>query len=65
MLGDIKSAVKDNMLAQEYLGNLERLLHLAPYVKDVMSNTKFYIHDGVQLALFLDTLNWLIDAQDS
>jgi len=65
MLREIQSAVEDNKLAQEYLGNFESLLKMAPQVRDVISRSKYHINDGVLLNRFLQLLDWFIIDYDS
>lgn len=57
--------MKDDKLAQEYLGNLERLLLMAPYIKAAVSNGKYAIHEGVLLLGFLQQLDWLAEERVS
>jgi hypothetical protein len=65
MLRDIRNAAKDIELADQYLYNLERLIKLAPHVKDVLNSTKFHIKDWLTIHGFLQTLDWLLDESDS
>jgi hypothetical protein len=65
MLRDIQSAVEDDKLAREYLGNFESLLKMAPQVRDIIIRSKYHINDGLLLHRFLQLLDWFIIDYDS
>jgi hypothetical protein len=65
MFRDIQSAVEDNKPAQEYLGNFESLLKMAPQVRDAISGSKYHINDGLLLHRFLQLSDWFIIDYDS
>ena len=65
MFKEIQIAMEDDKLAQEYLGNFESLLKMVPQVRDVISNSKYHINEGVLLSRFLQLLDWFIIDYDS
>jgi hypothetical protein len=65
MLREIQSAMEDDMLALEYLGNVEALLKMAPQVRDVISRSKYPINDGLLLHRFKQMLDWFLIDYDS
>ena len=65
MLREIQDAVEDNKLAGEYLGNFERLLKMAPHVRDAIQSSKYPINDGLLLMKFLQMLDWFVIDYDS